>query len=210
MQVGNTWVDCYPLGTDPHGNDMAEVWVDDFKANVLITVTDIFITKPDFGLQGYYWLPYAPVDHDPMPQAFIDRFRNAYRPIVYSKFGVDKCREVGLECWYVPMGVDTNVFKPRNAAYKAKQRQWLGLREDSFVVGVVAANKDPMDRKGFSDIFEGFSHLLSKHPNSELYIHSLHTGEYGGPDLIEMAKTYKVAEQTRFTTRTTFFKGLTR
>jgi glycosyltransferase involved in cell wall biosynthesis len=210
LQVGKYWIDCYPMATDPHGNDIIADWMRDFNANVLITMLDVFITKPEFGCEGFYWLPYAPVDHDPIPQVIAHRFGNAYKPIVYSRFAVEECKKAGIDVWYAPIGVETDIFKPRNKAHKAKAREWLNLKPDTFVVGAVAANKDPMDRKGFQDIFEAFSQLLQKHPDSELYIHTLFSSEFGGWDLMNMAKLYGVADQTRFTSRTQFFRGFSR
>ena len=210
QKVGNYNITCYPLGLNPYGNDVVNEWVKDFKADILITLLDVFITSEDFGTQGFYWLPYAPIDHDPLPQAFVQRFRNAYKPIVYSKFAQKKMNEAGLEFWYAPHGVETNIFKPYSAADRKKAREWLGLTEDTFVVGMVAANKDHDDRKGFNQAMAGFYNLVEKYPDCELYLHSLVTPEMGGYDLIGMAQTYGIIDKVRFTLREKILMGLAR
>lgn len=208
--IGRHWVTCYPLGIDPYGNDMIEAWVKDFDANVVITLVDIFILKPDYGTQGFFWLPYAPIDHDPIPAPFIERFRNAYRPIVYSHFAVKKMKEAGLECWYAPHGVETDIFRIFKQDERRKAREWLGLEPDSFIVGMVAANKDPHDRKGFNEAMAAFRNLIDIHPDSQMYIHSLVTPEMGGYDLVNMAKVYGIGHRARFTLREVAIRGLCR
>ncbi|KKK97861.1 hypothetical protein LCGC14_2648510, partial [marine sediment metagenome] len=205
--IGRHWITCYPVGTHPYGMDMVKNWVDHAEADVVITLVDIFVTDPNFGTQGFYWLPYAPVDFDPLPNLFAERFKTSYRPIVYSKFAIEKLKEAGLECWYAPHGVDTAIFKPR-PRNKEKDREWIGLKTDGFSVGMVAANKDPSDRKGFNEAFLSFRNLLDKHPNCELYVHAISTPEMGGLDLISLARTYGILDKTRFTLRQHFFGGL--
>lgn len=205
--IGRHWITCYPIGTHPYGMDIAKNWVDHSESNVVITLVDVFVIDPNFGTQGFYWLPYAPVDFDPLPPIFIERFKTSYRPIVYSKFAVQKLKEAGLECWYAPHGVDTKIFKPRPRS-KATDREWIGLKSDTFSVGMVAANKDPSDRKGFQEAFHAFRNLLDKHPDCELYVHSLPSVEMGGLDLISLARAYGILDKTRFTLRQHIFGGL--
>jgi len=209
QMVGKHWIDCYPPGVSPYGEDLVKHWMDRSQSNVLISLLDVFVVPPDFGSQGFYWCPYAPIDHDPLPPVFVDRFRSSYRPIVYSKFAVKEMKRLGLECWYAPHGVETKIFKPRPKR-KRQDRTWAGLEEGTFVVGMVAANKDNTDRKGFHEAFMAFRNLLDKHPTCQLYIHALVTPEMGGLHLIELAKTYGIIDNCRFTLREHIFGGLLR
>src|SRR3990170_5548530 len=205
--IGRHWITCYPAGTHPYGMDVVRNWMTHSKSNVLITLIDVFVSNPDFGSQGFYWLPYAPIDFDPLPPLFAERFRTSYRPIVYSKFAIKKMKEAGLECWYAPHGVDTNIFKPR-PKLKEKHREWAGLKSDTFVVGMVAANKDPSDRKGFNEAFYAFKNLIDVYPDCELYVHAISSPEMGGLDLLSLAKAYGIIDKERFTLREHIFSSL--
>ena len=72
------------------------------------------------------------------------KLAQAWKRIAMSKFGVEETHKAGLDCMYVPHGVDTNVFKPGD---KAEARQRLGLPQDKFIVGTVAMNKGNPSRK---------------------------------------------------------------
>ena len=207
--VGKHWVTCYPCGAAPYGHDVVNDWMKHSGSNVLITLLDIFVMPPDFGTSGYYWLPYAPIDFEPIPQVFIDRFKNSYRPIVYSQFAVKEMKKVGLECFYAPHGVETKIFKP-HPSRKQEDKKWAGLDPDSFVVGMDAANKDAQDRKGFHEAMQAFVGLLDKYENCQLYLHALVTPEMGGLDLLQMAKTYGIVDKCRFTLKNHIWSGLCR
>lgn len=207
--IGKYWIPCYPAGATSYGEDVIGDWMTQSKSNVLITLVDVFVFNPDFGSKGFYWCPYAPIDHDPLPKPFADRFQHSYRPIVYSKFAIKKMQEAGIEHWYAPHGVETNIFKPR-PKNKEKDREWAGLKKDSFVVGMVAANKDVTDRKGFNQAFAGFKVLIDKHPNCQLYVHAITTPQMGGLDLISLARTYGILDNCRFTLHEYMHAGLAR
>jgi hypothetical protein len=48
----------------------------------------------------------------------------------------------------------------------------VGLPDDAFLVGMVAANKGRPSRKGFSQAFQAFKKLSDKHENAYLYLHT--------------------------------------
>src|SRR5690606_13344070 len=53
-------------------------------------------------------------------------------------------------------------------------------------------------RKGLPELFEAFSIFRTRHPDARLYVHSLQTTEYGGPDLKAMADEYGIEPYVRF------------
>ena len=205
--VGKHWITCYPVGNQPYGNDLVIPWMRHSKSTVLITLVDVFVMDPNFGSQGFFWCPYAPIDFDPLPPAFIERFSQSYRPIVYSKFAIRKMKEAGLECWYAPHGVDTKIFKPR-LKQQQKDREWAGLNPDRFTVGMISANKDPSDRKGFDEAFAAFRNLIDKYPDCQLYIHAIANAEMGGIDLQSRARSYGILDNCRFTLKEHIYGGL--
>lgn len=193
------WVDCYPLRSHMWGNDVVHDHALDFDADVVITLMDIWVLADDYGSRGFRWVPYMPIDMDPPPPPVIQRMRQAYRPIVYSKFAKQWADRLGIETAYIPHGVESKLFKPYR--YKKDQREakeLLNIPPDSFLIGTVAANKGYPPRKGFPELMEAFSIFRHRHPDAFLYMHSLLTAEYGGTDLREMADAYGIRPYVRF------------
>jgi glycosyltransferase involved in cell wall biosynthesis len=61
----------------------------------------------------------------------------------------------------------------------------MGVPEDTFLVGMVAANKanGQIHRKAYAENLLAFAIFRKKYPNSQIYIHSEPTRVYGGFDL---------------------------
>jgi glycosyltransferase involved in cell wall biosynthesis len=142
------------------------------------------------------WLP---VDHDPAPPA-VSSFlvETAGIPIAMSRFGLDRLG--GLDPLYVPHGIDTRVFAPRDGA-----RARLQLPESAFIVGAVAMNKGVPSRKSLPVIVEAFARFRAQHPEALLYLHTEVTGLYDegydlpallraldlGPDVVRFTDQYR-------------------
>ncbi len=77
--------------------------------------------------------------------------------------------DAGLDCYYVPHGVDTNVYKPVDMQ---EARERAGLPKDAFIVGMVAANKGNPSRKAFHQQIAAFAKFHRRHTDAVLYIHS--------------------------------------
>jgi len=122
----------------------------------------------DYGKRGFRWVPWLPVDHDPVPKIVAEALEGAYLPIAYSRFGQRKLREVGIEAEYIPHGVDTKVYRPLP---REEARASLGLPQDAFIVGMVAANVDYPSRKAFPQNMEAFARFYRRHPEARLYLH---------------------------------------
>ena len=93
-----------------------------------------------------------------------------------SKFGHKAAADAGLDTWYVPHGVETDVFRPGN---RVEARQHLGLPQNAFIVGMVAANKGNPPRKAFFEQITAFAALKRRHPDALLYLHT-DDGTHGG------------------------------
>ena len=72
---------------------------------------------------------------------------------------------------YCPHGIDTDTC---SVPYdRAEAREKMGLSEDAFLVGMVAANKGRTpSRKGFQQAFEAFAIFRETHPDAHLYLHT--------------------------------------
>lgn len=195
-----------PRHLDSYGNDASAYYCRDFKADLLITLIDLWVLDPSLGYMGNTrWTPYFPIDHsDPVPEAVASRFEAAHRLLVYSQYAEREVKayaegRYAEKVRYLPHGVDTVTYRPCNPDERRAFRQRLfgDWPEDAFVVGMVAANKGYPCRKSFPEAMEAFAMFAVDHPNARLYLHSYPGCEFKGPDLQEMAKHYGIQDLTR-------------
>ncbi|NIN68354.1 MAG: FkbM family methyltransferase, partial [Anaerolineae bacterium] len=171
----------YPPSRDAYGNDIVLNHYEDHKADLIITLVDIWVLNPDVYSQ-MRWLPWTPVDHDPVPQMVVDLAKKAYRPITYSKHGQRAFAEAGLDVEYIPHGIDTSVFKRGPSTKQSKLR----LSEDTFLIGMVAANQGFPSRKCIPQACEAARIFVERHPESIFYLHLDKRPLKGGVDVKQL------------------------
>lgn len=159
----------YPVINHVYGSDALVLHGKDFKADVNFSFQDIWVLNPQDLQQVNRWIPIVPIDRDPVPEVVWQRLKFAYRIVTYSKFGHESIRKLGFHSTYIPHTVDTSVFKPMD---KKERKRSAGLPEDSFLIGMVAANKDNPPRKSFQEVIDAFVMFLKKEPKALLYIHT--------------------------------------
>jgi glycosyltransferase involved in cell wall biosynthesis len=170
-------------GNETIGEHARMVFGADVRSGLVCTLMDCWVLDPRVWgqLNTCSWVP---VDHDPCPDPVRQFFDNSGAiPIAMSKFGQEMLSE--FDPLYVPHGVDTSVYKPLD---KKDSREQMGLDPDSFVVGMVAANKGDPSRKCFQEAFEAFAELHKRKPDTILYLHTEATGRFNGqnlPNLLE-------------------------
>jgi len=178
----------------------------------IIPLLDVWsLTTPN--LKEFNVAAWAPVDHDPVPNMVLKFFeRSNARCIAMSKHGHGEFANAGLEPAYIPLAVDTKVYKPTFTAVidgrEVDGREFLQIDRNAFVVGMVAMNKDPNDRKSFSESFQAFARFHRNHPNSVLHVHSEKSGTGGGINLPELAQCCGIPETAiRFTNQYAYMIG---
>lgn len=192
----------YPAD-DAWGNLLLPAYADHVKADLVITLMDVWV------LQGKNFrdVPLAcwtPVDHAPCPPRVAKFFRDSgARPIAMSRFGETMLQEQGLDPIYVPHGIDTKVFAPRDRDAIRKRYKF----DDSFVVGIVANNAGGLPpasgppRKAFPESLIAFSQFHRDHPDSKLYLHTEMTGRQvpgnnkPGLDLTKLIEQFDIPEE---------------
>ena len=183
-------IPCYPAVDDVWGADAMLLHGVSFKPDVTMTLQDIFVLDPNKLKEIKRFIPIVPIDHEPTPEAILQRLRLAYRIVTYSQFGHDQLRQEGLHSTYIPHTVNTDIFTPLD---KSECRRILEtwckkeIPDDVFVVGMVAANKENPPRKSFQEAMDAFKMLLDKHPRSLLYLHTNLTSPQGFP-IMDYAK----------------------
>lgn len=159
----------YPVINHSYGSDAMMLHGKDFDADVTISLQDSWILNPADLQHIRRWIPWLPVDHDPIPDVVVEKLRFAYRIIAMSKFGQRQLQNKGFHSTYIPHTVDTNIFKPMN---KLQRRKDTGISPKAYIVGMVGANKDNPPRKGFQEAMDAFKMFLEIEPNALLYVHT--------------------------------------
>lgn len=205
--AGEVEVTCFPVLGDMWGNDAVCEHVRQFEADCVITLMDIWVLDMQrFGFSGFAWLPWMPIDHEPVPPPVLQRCRHAYLPLTYSRSAQAELDRVGVENVYIPHGVETRLFRPL-AADRGDCKEMLGFDRDCFLIGCVGANKGYPDRKGFGWLFEAFRRFRERHGEAQLYVHTMPSRQHGGPDLNAWATAAGVSDAVRFMTPYRAFVG---
>lgn len=157
----------YPKSVHPYGQDIMGAHAQNFNADIIMSLMDVWVFIPANASRP--WVPYYPVDHEPMPPKVREALSGSYKRIAMSKFGVEESHKAGLECYYVPHGVDTKIYKPQD---KKESRKKLGLPEDAWIVGTVAMNKGQPSRKSIPSMLQAFANFKKKHTDAVYYLHT--------------------------------------
>ncbi len=184
-----TWhgMNVYPNGWEANGNDSLHLHATHhFGGNELggwiITLLDVWALVTPM-LTEFNVAAWCPVDHLPVPPDVVKFFhRTGAVPVAMSRFGEQQLIDAGLDPVYVPLAVDTKVYKPTHTVtvngVERTARDLLDIPEDAFVVGMVAMNKGwARDRKGFNEAFRAFGLFWRNHPEAVLYVHAEKWGE---------------------------------
>jgi glycosyltransferase involved in cell wall biosynthesis len=169
-------------------------WSAHHEADLVITLMDVWPLDHEIFAEiekTRRLASWVPVDHKPVPPPVAAFFHatNA-TPIAMSKFGEQELHEAGLDPLYIPHGVETDVFIPKD---RQSIRDDFGIPQDAFVVGMVANNQGTSpSRKAFSECFLAFSIFRNAHPGAILYLHCEMTGFRNGLDLWRMASRFDI------------------
>lgn len=139
---------------------------------------------------------YSPVDHTPIPGSVGMHLREARHVWAMSRHGEREMRQVGIDPWYAPHGINTKLFTPLD---RKASREKLQLKDGQFFAVSVAANKGFPDRKGLRGMMKSWAEFVKTHNNALLYIHTNTLPNHHGLDLIDLRGFYGLtAEHVRF------------
>ncbi len=163
-------INIYPRGFHPYGLDIAAANASMENADIIISLIDAWVLNAgQMQLNSMLWVPWFPIDCEPIPGPVADVVKFAYKRIVFSHHAERMMDQAGLDYYYVPHGIDTEKLKPRD---KAESRKMLGIPESAYLVGMVAANKGQPSRKAFCEQIAGFQILKQVHKDAVLYLHT--------------------------------------
>ena len=160
----------YPVRRGMLGLDVLPQYVAHFQPHIVFTLYDVWALPDQFRQRiGAPWVCYTPVDGEPINNKMHSIVSGCDWPVACSVFGQRTLAAVGIQADYIPLGVDTTIYKPMP---KKTARQQLGFDEDLYIVGMVAANKGFPSRKSWGEAIIAFKLFYDKHPESVLYLHT--------------------------------------
>lgn len=199
----------YPAGADPYGNDIIGAHTRNFGANVVISLIDVWVMQETAQkIAPALWLPWLPIDHDPVPQKVLDSLKGAHRPLTYSKWGHDLLARAGVANEYIPHGLEPQVFRVLEDVGAVRQFRQEALGNPQHLTVMVAANKGFPDRKAFQVQLRAWAQFAKDKPGARLYIHSEPTQMYGGIDFAALLGNLGIAERCIFPDRYAYHTGL--
>ena len=160
------------------------------RDGLVLTLMDVWVLDAAMCSQ-LNMASWVPVDHDPVSPGILRFFEQSSAvPLAMSRFGQEQLEN--YDPIYVPHGVDMEEFKPHP---RASVREAVGMDEDAFLVGMVAANKGRPSRKGFQQAFEAFRYFHEKHENARLYLHTQIDPDYSqGEDILTLIASLGIPE----------------
>ena len=187
----------YARGFDPYSNDVLPVHhkhhVSKHKGNpvkdFIITLYDVWVLRNP-ALDELKIASWVPMDHTTIPPKVAAWLKkDNVTPIAMAPNGVRLMQEAGIDCEYVPHAIDTKVYKPTAEVGGQPVRDFMGLTDDQFLVGMVGANKanGSIHRKAYGENFLAFSLFVKRHPNAVLYVHADPAATLGGFNLLDLA-----------------------
>jgi glycosyltransferase involved in cell wall biosynthesis len=185
----------YPQGYDTYSSDVVEPyfrdWTRQYPDHKPLTIA-LFDAWPLVG-EGWNKMPVAiwsMVDHLPVPPKVLEFLAKPnVTPLAASRFAHEQIERAGVESIYVPMAVDTKVYRPTatwdNGSKPMTGRELMGFgrdADDCFMVSCVNANKsgNGVHRKAWGENLLAFSMFAQRHDDVRLYIHTEKSGAHGG------------------------------
>ena len=139
-----TWKKTLLLDAGEPGDTMSEgALLDhyyDFKADCIITFKDIynFRVLHDYPIN---WLPLCPVDHAPVSREITARLKTAFQIVSITRYGKRELRKSGIPSTYIPLFVNTELYKPFSEEEKKEAKKTFGLPEDCFGILINKMNR---------------------------------------------------------------------
>ena len=194
----------YPGAADPYGNDVIAAHAKDFGANIVVTLIDAWVlNRIGERVKPALFLPWLPIDHDPVPDKVLESIADAHLPITYSKWGHAMLNRHNVPNHYIPHGIEPTVYHVAadRAAIAEFKRGLTGGLDQQHLTVMVAANKGYPDRKGFQQQLRAWAAFAQDKPHAWLYMHTEPTTLFGGIDMGALLKNLGIQQRVIFPDR---------
>jgi glycosyltransferase involved in cell wall biosynthesis len=174
------WNGCrvLPMGRDPLGGDALYAHLLRHRPDAVIALADVwwlpYFAAPhvrrQLELTETPWILYFPVDGNTadglLPPSWSELLREVDVPVAMSRYGREVAARCGVECTYIPHGVDLEVFAPPADREAVKESLGLG---GSFVVLSDSRNQP---RKLLPRLLDVFARFAADRPDAVLHLHT--------------------------------------
>ena len=186
-------------------NNFQEV-VADFQPDVVVTLGEVWMVDwiaETAARKDFAWVGYLPIDGAPIPRSWVDVLVEMDAVVAMSNFGQATIQTASrhLDPTHIPLGVDSNVFRP--LPNRVQLRAENGLM-DRFVIGCVARNQP---RKQYPLLLQAFAEFLNTCPEGLLYLHT-DPNDTLGWDLEALISRYRLTEDVRISEKASITHGV--
>ena len=166
-----------------------------FDTDILITFVDSHVYDPARNTD-LNWVPWLIVDREPVSKHVVKWAKQATHVIACSRFGLDQLSENGIDASYIPCSYDPDSYYQVD---RSDARAELGLSNDRFIVGIVAANQTRPGRKNLTQQIMAFADFARNHDDALLYLHTTLDASRGGEDLISLIDYLGIGDKVSVT-----------
>lgn len=202
LTIGKHKIPHYPKGLTTYSGDVIPIWAEDFFAknpnnkSFLFTLYDVWVyNQMKYDGPIVSWVPLDHLTVTPAVREFL--VKENVIPVTMAPHGQELLEGIGIKSTYIPHGIDTNIYKPTHEIQGTNVRDFMGVPQDAFLVGMVAANKanGQIHRKAYAENLLAFAMHLRTHPDSLLYIHTEPSRGYGGFDIAVLLKAMGIPKE---------------
>lgn len=196
--------DIYPSNNPNLNRDTLLKVLQEHQPEIVITLGDIWMVDWIVDLPNrsqFKFVPYFPIDGEPLYQPWSRFIRGADVPVTYSKFAqavVQKAIPTVIP-QLIYHGVDTDVFHP----IEDEARRRPAELKNKFIVGCVARNQP---RKNLPVLIKAFAQFCVNKSDAVLYLHT--NPDDIGWDILDLLKRYRVFDKTCISKSASVKKGV--
>ena len=188
-----------PVFGDIAGKDVLRTYIREYDLDIIISLWDSFVISylQDLDIPS---IMYIPIDTY-LTKKMINYFKDATRIVAMSKFGYMQLIKSlpSYKIRYIPHGVNTDYYYPRDEEMNAKTRAKLGVPEDAFLIINVSTNFG--ERKQLPLLLKIFSLFSQDKDDVYLYLFTNPSIVYPrGHDLVGFCKEYGIEDKVIFPT----------
>ncbi len=205
-----------PSDTNFSFYDVIEQYRGEFGFDLVISHWDVWPYPPDFGRVAGRWVPWLPIDREPLSILIERNLQSAYWVLPWCKHASKTLTEAKIKNQtIVPLCIDTKVNRildgepwhggPELATH-AMFKKAVGGDEKTFVVGMVAANMDT--RKNIDKVLGAVKLLKDDIPELKLALHAPHITN-AGLNLPLLFKRFGLEDRVFITPKDKYHNGLT-
>lgn len=192
-----TWegITVFPHGSELAASDVIQAHVAFWHPDFVISLCDFWHGGDAYGGSLFKWIPWLPVDHEPLPKKIKDVLARAWKVLSMSQAGKIQLDTAGVANDLIPLGISEKYHQ--DGGGRKAWRDAYDISRETFVYGFVGMNVYWPPRKGLDRLLEAFARVHELHSDTKLYLHTtvkaMAVPEF---DLRQVMETFQVPEDS--------------